>query len=358
MGRGSRPIKRWRNDRTRKKKERDKRHAAEVGGPRESEARVVVSLVTAIHLYVTDLDRSNDWYTRLLGHGPAAAYDEGENAHSAFFVLEGQTFLVLTWDPERGREIGGSRPPRARRRGHPDRDRPARAAGHRGRQDHPDALRHGGLRPRRPGRTPRPHRAGLDAARHRGRGLVLGPPVPRSSTRDRARGRRRPRSSSRRPSASGSRRTSCVRGEDAAEVARAAASGGRRALGVAGGDGSLGAVAGRGPRARPAVRRRPLRDAKPFRARPRARPGRPARGAAGVPGAGAAWWTSAPSTAALFLNNVSLGHLRELRPRPAAQDAQPADGAPRACSRRPSAARGRRSRSPSTSTGATRSAAR
>jgi catechol 2,3-dioxygenase-like lactoylglutathione lyase family enzyme len=67
-----------------------------------------MSLVTAIHLYVTDLDRSVDWYTRLLGHGPAAAYDEGENAHSAFFVLEEQTFLVLTWDPERGRESGGS----------------------------------------------------------------------------------------------------------------------------------------------------------------------------------------------------------------------------------------------------------
>ena len=67
-----------------------------------------MSLVTAVHLYVTDLDRSIDWYTRLLGRGPAAAYDEGENAHSAFFVLEGQTFLVLTWDPERGREIGGS----------------------------------------------------------------------------------------------------------------------------------------------------------------------------------------------------------------------------------------------------------
>jgi catechol 2,3-dioxygenase-like lactoylglutathione lyase family enzyme len=75
--------------------------------PREAEADVV-SLVTAVHLYVTDLDRSIDWYTRLLGRGPAAAYDEGENAHSAFFVLEGQTFLVLTWDPERGREIGGS----------------------------------------------------------------------------------------------------------------------------------------------------------------------------------------------------------------------------------------------------------
>jgi len=67
-----------------------------------------VSLVTAVHLYVTDLDRSIDWYTRLLGRGPSAAYDEGENAHSGFFVLEGQTFLVLTWDPERGREIGGS----------------------------------------------------------------------------------------------------------------------------------------------------------------------------------------------------------------------------------------------------------
>jgi catechol 2,3-dioxygenase-like lactoylglutathione lyase family enzyme len=67
-----------------------------------------MSPVTAIHLYVADLDRSMDWYTRLLGRGPAAAYDEGENAHSAFFVLEEQTFLVLTWDPERGREAGGS----------------------------------------------------------------------------------------------------------------------------------------------------------------------------------------------------------------------------------------------------------
>ena len=67
-----------------------------------------MSLVTAVHLYVTDLDRSIDWYTRLLGHGPAAAYDEGENAHSAFFVLEEQTFLVLTWDPERGRQTGGA----------------------------------------------------------------------------------------------------------------------------------------------------------------------------------------------------------------------------------------------------------
>ncbi len=67
-----------------------------------------MSLVTAVHLYVTDLDRSVDWYKRLLGRGPAAAYDEGENAHSAFFVLEEQTFLVLTWDPERGRQVGGA----------------------------------------------------------------------------------------------------------------------------------------------------------------------------------------------------------------------------------------------------------
>jgi catechol 2,3-dioxygenase-like lactoylglutathione lyase family enzyme len=67
-----------------------------------------VSLVTAVHLYVTDLDRSIDWYTRLLGRGPAAAYDEGADAHSAFFVLEEQTFLVLTWDPERGRQVGGA----------------------------------------------------------------------------------------------------------------------------------------------------------------------------------------------------------------------------------------------------------
>ena len=68
----------------------------------------MTGLVTAVHLYVTDLDRSTDFYSRLLGYGPAAAYDEGENAHSAFFVLEQQTFLVLTWDPDRGREIGGS----------------------------------------------------------------------------------------------------------------------------------------------------------------------------------------------------------------------------------------------------------
>jgi catechol 2,3-dioxygenase-like lactoylglutathione lyase family enzyme len=61
-----------------------------------------------VHLYVTDLDRSTDFYSRLHGYGPAAAYDEGENAHSAFFVLEQQTFLVLTWDPDRGREVGGA----------------------------------------------------------------------------------------------------------------------------------------------------------------------------------------------------------------------------------------------------------
>jgi catechol 2,3-dioxygenase-like lactoylglutathione lyase family enzyme len=63
--------------------------------------------VSAIHLYVTDLDRSVEFYSRLLGYGPAAAYDEGPTAHSAFFVLEEQTFLVLTWDPDRGREVGG-----------------------------------------------------------------------------------------------------------------------------------------------------------------------------------------------------------------------------------------------------------
>ena len=68
----------------------------------------MTGLVTAVHLYVTDLDRSIDFYSRLLGYGPAAAYDEGENAHSAFFILEQQTFLVLTWDPDRGREVGGA----------------------------------------------------------------------------------------------------------------------------------------------------------------------------------------------------------------------------------------------------------
>ena len=68
----------------------------------------MTGLVTAVHLYVTDLDQSTDFYSRLLGYGPAAAYDEGKNAHSAFFVLEQQTFLVLTWDPDRGREVGGA----------------------------------------------------------------------------------------------------------------------------------------------------------------------------------------------------------------------------------------------------------
>ncbi|MBA2615395.1 MAG: VOC family protein [Actinobacteria bacterium] len=67
-----------------------------------------MSLVSAIHLYVTDLDVAMDFYTRLLGKGPQAAYDEGENAQSAFFVLEERTYLVLTCDPDRGREVGGS----------------------------------------------------------------------------------------------------------------------------------------------------------------------------------------------------------------------------------------------------------
>ncbi len=65
-------------------------------------------LVGAIHLYVTDLDGAIDFYTRLFGYGPQAAYDEGADAHSAFFVLKEHTYLVLTWDAERGREVGGS----------------------------------------------------------------------------------------------------------------------------------------------------------------------------------------------------------------------------------------------------------
>jgi catechol 2,3-dioxygenase-like lactoylglutathione lyase family enzyme len=84
----------------------------EVGGPVHA-ARLrtgsdSIGYVTAIHLYVTDLDYAIDFYSRLLGYGPQAAYDEGENAHSAFFVLEQRTHLVLTWDPDRGRETGGS----------------------------------------------------------------------------------------------------------------------------------------------------------------------------------------------------------------------------------------------------------
>ena len=67
-----------------------------------------VRAVGAVGMTVSDAERSIDFYSRLLGYGPAAAYDEGENAHSAFFVLEQQTFLVLTWDPDRGREVGGA----------------------------------------------------------------------------------------------------------------------------------------------------------------------------------------------------------------------------------------------------------
>ena len=67
-----------------------------------------MGLVSAIHLYVTDLDRAIGFYSRLLGQGPQAAYDEGPTAQSAFFALEDRTYLVLTWDPERGREVGGS----------------------------------------------------------------------------------------------------------------------------------------------------------------------------------------------------------------------------------------------------------
>ena len=67
-----------------------------------------MGVVSAIHLYVTDLDRAIDFYSRLLGYGPQAAYDEGPSAHSAFFTLDERTHLVLTWDPERGREAGGS----------------------------------------------------------------------------------------------------------------------------------------------------------------------------------------------------------------------------------------------------------
>jgi catechol 2,3-dioxygenase-like lactoylglutathione lyase family enzyme len=66
-----------------------------------------MGVVSAIHFYVTDLDRTIDFYTRLLSYGPQAAYDEGENAHSAFFVLDERTHLVLTWDLSRGREPGG-----------------------------------------------------------------------------------------------------------------------------------------------------------------------------------------------------------------------------------------------------------
>jgi catechol 2,3-dioxygenase-like lactoylglutathione lyase family enzyme len=67
-----------------------------------------MGLVSAIHFYVTDLDESIAFYSKLVGYGPQAAYDEGGYAQSAFFVLDEHTYLVLTWDPDRGREVGGS----------------------------------------------------------------------------------------------------------------------------------------------------------------------------------------------------------------------------------------------------------
>ena len=67
-----------------------------------------MGVFSAIHLYVTDLDESVRFYSQLLGYGPQAAYNEGPTAQSAFFVLDERSYLVLTWDPERGREIGGS----------------------------------------------------------------------------------------------------------------------------------------------------------------------------------------------------------------------------------------------------------
>lgn len=67
-----------------------------------------MGVVSAVHLYVTDLDESIAFYSRLLGYGPQAAYDEGGYAQSAFFMLDELTYLVLTWDPERGRQVGGS----------------------------------------------------------------------------------------------------------------------------------------------------------------------------------------------------------------------------------------------------------
>ena len=67
-----------------------------------------MGVVGAIHLYVTDLDASIDFYSKLLGYPPAAAYDEGGHAQSAFFVLDERVYLVLTWDPDRGQEVGGS----------------------------------------------------------------------------------------------------------------------------------------------------------------------------------------------------------------------------------------------------------
>jgi catechol 2,3-dioxygenase-like lactoylglutathione lyase family enzyme len=65
-----------------------------------------MGVVGAIHLYVTDLDRAIDFYTRVLSYGPKAVYDEGPTARSAFFVVDGRTHLVLTWDLERGRAGG------------------------------------------------------------------------------------------------------------------------------------------------------------------------------------------------------------------------------------------------------------
>ena len=137
-----------------------------------------MSNVTAIHLYVTDLDRAVDFYSRLLGYGPQAAYDEGENAHSAFFVLEQRTYLVLTWDPDRGREVGGSTRLELAADDLEQEVERLRKRGVDGGAIVRNPLRDRRVRPGRPGRASDPHRSRVDAPRDRGRGLIARPGSP------------------------------------------------------------------------------------------------------------------------------------------------------------------------------------
>ena len=176
MGRGSRPIKRWRNDRKRKKKERSsgtrRRWGPRAG--RRSRPREPRHRDPPLRHRPRPLDR--------LVHAPARAragraYDEGENAHSAFFVLEGQTFLVLTWDPERGREIGGSSGSSS-----PGTTFRPRSTGSTARASRAAASRRRASGPRSttspiPTATSSAHRPGVDAPRHRRRGLAAAAPT-------------------------------------------------------------------------------------------------------------------------------------------------------------------------------------
>ena len=146
------------------------REAARCGGGArlaEDEARDV-SLVTAIHLYVTDLDRSIDWYAcsgtgrpRRRGRTPTAPSSSSRGRRSS------SSPGIPSAAARSAAQSGSSwRPTTFTARS------PASTARASGRARHEDPLRDGGLRPRRPGQPPRQDRPGVDRPRHRRRGLA------------------------------------------------------------------------------------------------------------------------------------------------------------------------------------------